>query len=415
MQLVFCLQAALRYTAAGAKPENEGKTMKGLTLLVCLVAVLGLASACVAEERQAAANASSATLKTAIETQAPFSTKALQTFHQPWAMAVLPDHKLLVSEKSGKLWCADLRTVLKHEITGMPAVVDAGQGGLGDLALHPDFARNQWLYFSYVEAGEPHLQGAVVARARLDWSADGGKLSDVQVIWRQVPKVTGDGHYGHRLLFGADGKLWVSSSERQKFTPAQDMNSNLGKIVRLNDDGSVPTDNPFADQGGVAAQVWSLGHRNVLGMAFDQQGRLWANEMGPKGGDELNLIEKGGNYGYPIVSNGDHYSGRVIPDHNTRPEFIAPKISWTPVISPSSMVFYTGQQFPSWQGQLLIGGLSSKSLLKIAIHEGEAEEVARYDMGERIRAVAQGQEGEVWLLEDGNTGRLLQLQPQAPR
>ena len=227
--------------------------------------------------------------------------------------------------------------------------------------------------------------------------------------------MTGDGHYGHRLLFGADGKLWISSSERQKFTPAQDMNSNLGKIVRLNDDGSVPTDNPFADQGGVTAQIWTLGHRNVLGMAFDQQGRLWANEMGPKGGDELNLIKKGGNYGYPIVSNGDHYSGRVIPDHNTRPEFIAPNISWTPVISPSSMVFYTGQQFPSWQGQLLIGGLSSKSLLRIALYEGEAEEVARYDMGERIRAVAQGQEGEVWLLEDGSTGRLLQLQPKAPR
>ena len=389
--------------------------MNGLNILVGLVGVLGLASACVAEEPQAATNASSATSKTAIETQAPFSTKALLTFDRPWAMAVLPDHRLLVSEKSGKLWWADLKTGLKHEITGVPAVVDAGQGGLGDLALHPDFARNQWLYFSYVEAGETHLQGAVVARARLDLSAEGGKLSDVEVIWRQVPKVTGDGHYGHRLLFGADGKLWISSSERQKFTPAQDMNSNLGKIVRLNDDGSVPTDNPFADQGGVAAQVWSLGHRNVLGMAFDQQGRLWANEMGPKGGDELNLIEKGGNYGYPIVSNGDHYSGRVIPDHNTRPEFIAPKISWTPVISPSSMVFYTGQQFPTWQGQLLIGGLSSKSLLRIALHDGEAEEVARYDMGERIRAVVQGQEGEVWLLEDGNTGRLLQLQPQTPR
>ena len=390
-------------------------TMNGLNGLVCLVAVLGLASACVAEEPQAATNASSATSKTIIETQAPFSTKALLTFHRPWAMVVLPERKLLVSEKSGKLWWADLKTGLKHEIAGVPAVVDAGQGGLGDLALHPDFARNQWLYFSYVEAGEPHLQGAVVARARLDLSADGGRLSDVKVIWRQVPKVTGDGHYGHRLLFGADGKLWISSSERQKFTPAQDMNSNLGKIVRLNDDGSVPTDNPFADQGGVTAQIWTLGHRNVLGMAFDQQGRLWANEMGPKGGDELNLIKKGGNYGYPIVSNGDHYSGRVIPDHNTRPEFIAPNISWTPVISPSSMVFYTGQQFPSWQGQLLIGGLSSKSLLRIALYEGEAEEVARYDMGERIRAVAQGQEGEVWLLEDGNTGRLLQLQPQAPR
>ena len=389
--------------------------MNGLNVLVCLVAVLGLASACVAEEPQAATNASSTTSKTAIETQAPFSTKVLQTFHRPWAMAVLPERKLLISEKSGKLWWADLKTGLKHEITGVPAVVDAGQGGLGDLALHPDFARNQWLYFSYVEAGEPHLQGAVVARARLDLSADGGKLSDVKVIWRQVPKVTGDGHYGHRLLFGADGKLWVSSSERQKFTPAQDMNSNLGKIVRLNDDGSVPKDNPFAHQGGVAAQDWSLGHRNVLGMAFDQQGRLWANEMGPKGGDELNLIEKGGNYGYPIVSNGDHYSGRVIPDHNTRPEFIAPKISWTPVISPSSVLFYQGKQFPAWQGQLLMGGLSSKALVRVAINGDQAEEVGRYDMGERIRAVAQGRNGEVWLLEDGRAGRLLQLQPQASR
>ena len=232
--------------------------MNGLNVLACLVGVWALASACVAEEPQAATNVSSATSKTAIETQAPFLTKALLTFHRPWAMAVLPERKLLVSEKSGKLWWADLKTGLKHEITGVPAVVDAGQGGLGDLALHPDFARNQWLYFSYVEAGQPHLQGAVVARARLDLSADGGRLSDVKVIWRQVPKVTGDGHYGHRLLFGADGKLWISSSERQKFTPAQDMNSNLGKIVRLNDDGSVPTDNPFSDQGGVAAQIWSL-------------------------------------------------------------------------------------------------------------------------------------------------------------
>ena len=331
-------------------------------------------------------------------------------------MTVLPDNRLLVTEKSGKLWWADPKTGQKLAITGVPAVVDAGQGGLGDVVLHPDFARNQWIYLSYVEAGEAHTQGAAVARARLQMDElGGGRLSEVTVVWRQTPKVTGDGHYGHRLLFGRDGMLWISSSERQKFTPAQDMGSNLGKIVRLHDDGRVPEDNPFANQGGVAAQVWSLGHRNVLGMAFDEQGRLWANEMGPKGGDELNLIEKGGNYGYPIVSNGDHYSGRVIPDHNTRPEFIAPKISWTPVISPSSMLFYQGKQFPAWQGQLLMGGLSSKALVRVAINGDQAEEVGRYDMGERIRAVAQGQNGEVWLLEDGRAGRLLQLQPQASR
>src|SRR5690606_13384188 len=176
-------------------------------------------------------------------------------------------------------------------------------------------------------------RGAAVARAKLQLDADGsGRLVDAQVIWRQTPKVSGNGHYGHRLLFGADGKLWISSSERQKFDPAQDMKTNLGKILRLNDDGSVPPDNPFIDQGGVTAQIWSLGHRNVLGMAFDAQGRLWEVEMGPKGGDELDLVRRGANYGYPIVSEGNHYDGTPIPDHATRPEFTAPALAWTPVI-----------------------------------------------------------------------------------
>ena len=392
--------------------------MNILRILVLSLSTLGLASACWAEEQRASAPiaAASAVPTPAVETLAPFEVQTLQTFRHPWAMAVLPDNRLLVTEKSGKLWWADPRTLQKHEITGVPAVEDAGQGGLGDVVLHPDFDHNQWIYLSYAEAGEAHTQGAAVARARLQMDElGGGRLSEVTVVWRQMPKVTGDGHYGHRLLFGRDGMLWISSSERQKFTPAQDMGSNLGKIVRLYDDGRVPEDNPFANQGGVAAQVWSLGHRNVLGMTFDEQGRLWANEMGPKGGDELNLIEKGGNYGYPIVSNGDHYSGRVIPDHNTRSEFIAPKISWTPVISPSSMLFYQGKQFPAWQGQLLMGGLSSKALVRVAINGDQAEEVGRYDVGERIRAVAQGRNGEVWLLEDGRAGRLLQLQPQASR
>ena len=392
--------------------------MNMLRIVVLSLSTLGLASACWAEEQRASAPtaAASAAPASVVETLAPFEMQTLLTFRHPWAMAVLPDNRLLVTEKSGKLWWADPKTGQKQAITGVPAVVDAGQGGLGDVVLHPDFVHNQWIYLSYAEAGEVHTQGAAVARARLQMDElGGGRLSEVTVVWRQTPKVTGNGHYGHRLLFDRDGMLWISSSERQKFTPAQDMGSNLGKIVRLHDDGRVPEDNPFANQGGVAAQVWSLGHRNVLGMAFDEQGRLWANEMGPKGGDELNLIEKGGNYGYPIVSNGDHYSGRVIPDHNTRPEFIAPKISWTPVISPSSVLFYQGKQFPAWQGQLLMGGLSSKALVRVAINGDQAEEVGRYDMGERIRAVAQGQNGEVWLLEDGRAGRLLQLQPQASR
>jgi len=184
--------------------------------------------------------------------------------------------------------------------------------------------------------------------------------------------------------------------------------------VRLNDDGSVPADNPFVEQGGVAAQVWTLGHRNVLGMAFDAKGQLWAHEMGPKGGDELNLIERGSNYGYPIVSEGDHYDGRAIPDHATRPEFNAPEVVWTPVISPAGFVIYSGERFSDWQGQGLIGALSGRALVRVAFDGTGAREVARHDMGQRIREVEQGPDGDVWLLEDerdGSGGRLLRLSP----
>jgi glucose/arabinose dehydrogenase len=203
--------------------------------------------------------------------------------------------------------------------------------------------------------------------------------------------------------------LWISSGERQKFDPAQDMRANLGKIVRLNDDGSVPNDNPFADKGGVTAQIWSLGHRNPLGIAFDSKGELWNVEMGPAGGDELNLVKRGANYGYPVVSNGDHYDGRSIPDHNTRPEFNAPAVSWTPVISPSSFIIYSGSEFPAWQGNGFIGGLSSKALVRIEFNGEAAREAERFDMGRGIREVEQGPDGAIWLLEDDAGGRLLKL------
>ncbi|WP_313161239.1 PQQ-dependent sugar dehydrogenase, partial [Stenotrophomonas sp.] len=254
----------------------------------------------------------------------PFTATAVGTFNEPWAMSFLPDGSLLVSEKRGALKHVNPTTGTSATISGVPAVAYGGQGGFGDVLPHPDFARNQLLYVSYAEAGQGDTRGAAVARARLVLQPDGsGALQDLKVIWRQTPKVEGKGHYGHRLAFGPDGKLWITSSERQKFDPAQDMGGNLGKIVRLNDDGSVPADNPFASQGGVAAQVWSLGHRNALGIAFDARGKLWVHEMGPAGGDELNLIERGANYGYPVVSNGNHYDGREIPDHSTRPENLA--------------------------------------------------------------------------------------------
>ena len=346
----------------------------------------------------------------------PFAEKEVARFAEPWAMTFLPDGRLLVTERGGKLWIQDLAKDARAEVRGVPAVVHAGQGGLGDVVLHPRFADNGWIYLSYAEAGDDDTAGGAVARAKLVADADGGgQLEDLQVIWRQQPKVTGRGHYGHRLAFDGDGLLWITSSERQKFDPAQDMSDNLGKLVRLRDDGSVPDGNPFAGQGGVAAQVWSLGHRNMLGIAFDGDGRLWVHEMGPKGGDELTLIARGANYGYPIVSNGDHYDGTPIPDHHTRPEFAAPAITWNPVISPAGFVIYSGQRYPGWNGSGLIGGLSSQSLVRVAFDGDSAREVERYDMGTRIREVEQGPDGTVWLLEDGTRGaqgRLLDLQPR---
>lgn len=344
----------------------------------------------------------------------PFTTATLATFDEPWAMAFLPDGRLLVTEKRGTLKLFDPATRRSGTIDGVPAVAHGGQGGLGDIAVHPHFADNGRVYLSYAEAGPGDMRGAAVARARLVLDdKGGGRLADLDVIWRQVPKTGGQGHYGHRLLFGPDGKLWISSSERQKFDPAQDMTSNLGKIVRLNDDGSVPADNPFAARGGVAAQVWSLGHRNVLGMDFDAQGRLWEVEMGPRGGDELDLVERGANYGWPLVSEGSHYSGRPIPGHTTRPEFSAPKIAWTPVISPSSLLIYSGRRYPGWAGNAFIGGLSSKALVRVELDGDRAREAARYDMGQRIRAVEQAPDGLLWLLEDGKDARLLELRPAA--
>jgi glucose/arabinose dehydrogenase len=344
----------------------------------------------------------------------PFTVTPIATFDEPWAMTFLPgmDGRALITEKSGKLkllW-SDVGRV--GDVAGAPQVDYGGQGGFGDVVVHPDFARNRLVYLSWVEAGEGGNRGAVVGRARL--AAETGqpvRLEGLRVIWRQTPKLSGRGHYGHRIAFGPDGKLYISNGDRQEFTPAQDMGGTLGKIVRLNDDGSVPSDNPFASRGGAAAQIWTLGHRNPLGIAFDGRGRLWDIEMGPKGGDELNLIVRGRNYGYPIVSNGDHYDGKDIPDHSTRPEFEAPKVTWTPVISPGNMIFYSAGAFPAWRGDVLVAGLSSKALIRVDVEGDSAREAERWDMGQRIREVEQGPGGAIYLLEDGKNGRLLRLTP----
>ena len=338
-----------------------------------------------------------------------FRIDTFAQFDEPWAVVVLPDQRLLITERKGQLKLFDPKTKKSLNVQGIPTVSYGGQGGLGDVVLHPDFKNNHWIYLSYAVQNSGGY-GAEISRAKLDLSnPEQPKLTDLTRIWQQVPKVSGQGHYAHRMLFGADGKLWVSSGERQKFDPAQDMKSNLGKILRLNEDGTPVSDNPFSQQGGVTAEIWSLGHRNPLGMAFDDQKQLWVVEMGPKGGDELNQILKGANYGYPIVSNGDHYSGLPIPDHKTRPEFKAPAIDWTPVISPSSMIIYTGDKFPLWQQKALIGGLSSKSIVVVDLKSQPVKEVQRLDMKQRIRGLQQAQDGSIWVIEDGPQAKLLKL------
>ena len=386
----------------------------GHPLLLALCA--GLLAACGDMGNKDATAATTATATPAAEpdTTTGFATTELARFDSPWAMTFLPDGRLLVTEMGGTLKLFDPASGATGTVSGVPTVVHRGQGGFGDVVLHPRYADNQLVYISYVEAGEGGT-GSAVARARLALDdAGGGALENLQVIWRQVPKMDGNGHFGQRIAFGPDGMLYISSSERQEFDPAQDMSMNLGKIVRLDDDGSIPADNPFAAQGGVAAQVWTLGHRNVLGLAFDGNGQLWAHEMGPRGGDELNRIEKGTNYGYPLVSEGNHYSGLPIPDHDTRPEFRAPVIAWTPVISPAGLVFYDGDLFPAWKGDAFIGGLSSQSLVRIEFDGNGAREAQRFDMGRRIREVEQGPDGALWLLGDGSDGPLLKLVPRTP-
>ncbi len=343
---------------------------------------------------------------------APFTVQDIAAFNEPWAMTFIPGTKLaLITEKSGKLklWQEGGSTL---DVAGVPTVAYGGQGGFGDVILAPDFKTSGHIYLSWIEPGAGGTYGAVVGRAKLIQGAS-PRIEGLQTIWTQSPKVTGRGHYSHRLTFSPDGKyLFIGSGERQKFDPAQDMKANLGKIVRLNPDGSVPADNPFASQGGVTAQIWSLGHRNILGLAFDGSGKLWNQEMGPKGGDEVNLVEAKANYGYPIVSNGDHYDGKDIPDHPTRPEFAAPKLWWNPAVSPGGLVWYGGDVYPGWKNSLLMGALGGEGLIRMAVDGDKLHKSDRWNFGARVREVEVREDGTVWLLIDGEKGKLVKLVPK---
>ena len=356
----------------------------------------------------------------------------LATLEFPWGMAYLPDGRLLITEKPGRLriWSNGR---LSEPVSGLPQVSYLGtqgeQGGLLDVAVDPNFARNGFIYLSYSEAAEKSnqlaetgdarfsnyldmsdnsIRGGAVARARLD----GNALRDVQVIWRQTPKTIGRGHFGHRLVFAPDGKLLITSGDRMRFDPAQDMNSNLGKVLRINTDGTLPADNPFAGKKDARGDIYSVGHRNILAATiYAPSGRLWVFEMGPLGGDEVNIVEAGKNYGWPEVSNGDNYDSSAIIDHPSSKEFQAPVRTWTPVISPSGAMFYDGSLFANWRGNLLVGGLSSMALVRLTTDGTRISNEERIDMGRRIRDVIQAPDGAILAIVDAPKGDLLRLTP----
>lgn len=337
----------------------------------------------------------------------PFLVKEVARIDNPWAMAFLPDGNLLITRRTGQLMHRNQSTGEMRQVQGAPVVVAAGQGGLGDIVLAPSFATDSAVYLTWAEAGQGGT-GAVLARATLDLA--GLRLRDLTVIWRQNPKVSGSGHFSHRIAISPDKQyLFLSSGDRQKMDPAQDLPVNLGKILRLTLDGKPAPGNPFADRGGVSAEIWSYGHRNPLGLAFDPQGNLWDTEMGPQGGDEVNLILQGKNYGWPKASNGSHYGGADIPDHRPGDGYEAPKVSWNPSISPAGLIVYTGDVFPQYKGDLFFGALSGQALIRVDVSGTDAKKGDEWKMGDRIREVEQGPDGTIWLLTDESGAKLLQL------
>lgn len=380
-------------------------------------------------------------------TDPPFATVEVAVFDNPWAMAFLPGTTVaIVTEKPGRIWLVDAASGRKQAVGGTPRVVLSDQGGLLDVAVAPGFTANNQVYLTYSEPSSNGGSSLALARAKLVREAAGARLDGFQVLWRD-PNGGEGGQFGAIVAFAPDGEsLFLSSGERQRFTPAQDPSQPIGKILHLTLDGKPAPGNPWAGKSGAStvtiidppedtetathasgrqvkwpgpnltpAETWTLGHRNPYGLAFAPDGRLWETEMGPRGGDEINLILPGKNYGWPLVSQGKNYDGVPIPPHSSRPDFVAPKLYWVPSVSPTSLLFYSGNLFPQWKGDALIGSLSGEVLLHVRIRGDRATALDQWDMSHRIRFVGQGPDGTVYLLEDGDGGRMLRLTPAQPR
>ncbi|MGD8355536.1 MAG: PQQ-dependent sugar dehydrogenase [Methyloceanibacter sp.] len=358
-------------------------------------------------------------LKTTVETEAgPINVETVaEGLKHPWGMAFLPDGRMLVTERVGTLRIVNSDGSVSQPLSGVPEVAARGQGGLLDVALDPEFFSNKLIYLSYAEPGDGGA-GTAVARGRLA----GETLEDLKVIFQQTPKVKGSGHFGSRLTFAPDGTLFVTLGDRRKLDLVQDLSSHVGKIVRINPDGSVPQDNPFIGQKDAQPEIWSLGHRNVQSASIDPRtGKLWTLEFGPRGGDELNQPVPGENYGWPLVNWGSEYGGENIPDPPTRPELADAVRHWTPVISPSGATFYTAEPvpgwtseaIPAWTGDLLIGGLSSQGIVRLRLKGEEVTDEEQISLGARIRNVVQGPDGAVYVLTDESNGKILRLTAQS--
>lgn len=341
----------------------------------------------------------------------PFSATDVAVFDTPWALAFLDEDEMLVTEKGGRIWLVTTGGD-KVPVEGVPDVVYRGQLGLLDIAPAPDFATSGLVYLTYVEpnAASGSLALALASLARGDGEVS---LQNFDVVWRD-DALPGGGQAGGVIAFAPDGRhIFLTVGDRMRPKRAQDLSTPQGSIIRLTLDGEPAPGNPFEARSQARPEIWSFGHRNPYGLGFAPDGQLWAHEMGPRGGDELNRIEAGGNYGWPLVSNGDQYSGASIPRHSTRPDLTAPSLYWNPVIAPAGLAFYTGTRFAGWKGSALIGGLAGLSLSRITFDpNGAAHEADRWDMEARIRDVAVDPDGYVWVIEDDAEGRLRRLEPK---